>query len=55
MTNIYKVTIQRLVDYEIDIEAETEEEALNIANNEFDNQLFNGYEMYDCNSKIEKY
>ena len=55
MTNIYKISIQRLINYETEIEAETEEEALNIVKNEFDNKLFNGYEMRECNTTIEKY
>ena len=50
--NKYNITIQRMYDESFEIEAENEEEALDEANNLFDDIHLRGYEMYNCNEEI---
>ena len=50
----YKVTIQRMYDYEFEVEAENEEEAIDIANEQFDKLQISGSGMYSHNEEVEE-
>lgn len=50
--NKYNITIQRMYDESFEIEAENEEEALEKANDLFDDMHLYGYEMYNYNEEI---
>lgn len=50
--NKYNITIQRMYDESFEIEAENEEEALEKANDLFDDMHLCGYEMYNYNEEI---
>lgn len=52
--NKYNITIQRMYDESFEIEAESEEEAFEKANDLFNNICLYGYEMYSYKEEIMK-
>lgn len=51
----YKVIVERLVSHEFEVEADSEEEADELAEREFDDLEFQGYELYTTyNNVIEE-
>lgn len=50
----YKVIVERLISYEFEVEADDEEEADEIAEKEFDELEFQGYEMITTYNNVIK-
>lgn len=50
----YKVIVERLISYEFEVEADDEEKADEIAEKEFDELEFQGYEMITTYNNVIK-
>lgn len=50
----YTINIVRSIDLNFEVEASSEEEAFEKANEQFDSSEINGNEMYNVDSTIEK-